>query len=143
MNSNPYEAPIAEIHEADLDSRVSIPEEVKKRIRNAVGAGVLTGTITLLISIAAIATGQAIMGLDAWSLLDVALIFGLSFGIHKKSRVCAVLMLIYYAGSKILQIVVLHNYGSIIWGVIFGYLYAMGVAGTFQYHKIMSEAEEA
>lgn len=143
MNSNPYEAPVAEIHEADLDNRVSIPEEVSKRIRNAVGAGVISGIITLLVCLAAIVTGHAIMGLDAWSLLDVAMILGLTFGLYKKSRVCAVLMLLYYAGNKIFQVLVLHNYGGIIWGVIFCYLYAMGVAGTFEYHRIMNEAEES
>ena len=82
------------------------------------------------------------MGLDAWSLIDVVLIFGLTFGIYRKSRTCAVIMLIYYAGMKIMQVVTMHAIGGLIWGIIFSYLFAMGAVGTFQYRKIKREAQQ-
>ncbi len=140
MSSNPYEAPVANVDA--VETALEVPEEVEKRIRNAVGAGVISGCITLLICLIAMWQGGPIMGLDAWSLIDVVLIFGLTFGIYRKSRTCAVIMLIYYAGMKIMQVVTMHAIGGLIWGIIFSYLFAMGAVGTFQYRKIKREAQQ-
>src|SRR3546814_16318433 len=45
-------------------------------------------------------SGTEMLGFSAWELFDVALILGLAFGIYKKSRTCAVLMLAYFIVAK-------------------------------------------
>lgn len=138
MSNNPYEAPSADVE--IMETQLDIPEEVEKRIRNAVGAGIFTGAVTLIISVIALVTHTPVLGIDGWSVIDAALIAGLTFGIYKKNRTCAVIMLIYYAGTKILQIVTTHAMSGGILGVLFCYLFLMGAVGTFQYHQIKNEA---
>lgn len=74
--------------------------------------------------------------ISALGFVDTALVFGLAFGIHKKSRACAVVMLIYFGISKAIQLVELG--GTLVTvpvALICLYYYWMGVVGTFEYHK--------
>ena len=141
MSNNPYEAPNADVE--DVPPAFEIPEEVEKRIRNAVGAGIFSGGITALACVGAVLLGHPVLGLDAWGFVDVALILGLTFGIYKKSRTCALIMFVYFVGTKILQIVTTQAYSGLILGLIFSYLYLMGMIGTFQYHKLKREAGQS
>src|SRR5512137_1150006 len=75
-------------------------EQAEKAIKNAWTAGIISGVLTLIVTIAAMA-GYSILGFSALNLLDVAVIGGLTFGIYRKSRTCAVIMLIYFMGSKL------------------------------------------
>jgi serine/threonine-protein kinase len=81
-------------------------------------------------------SGTAVRGFDAWSLLDVALIFGLSFGIYKKSRVCAVLMLAYFIVSKIVLMLEAGKPSGLLVALIFAYFYVQGIRGTVAFHKL-------
>jgi serine/threonine-protein kinase len=139
MSDNPYQASTTSTDMPEVS--IDVPEEVEKRITRAWVAGAISGSLTLVLTLLAVSGTAQLGGLNAWSFLDVTLIFGLTFGIYKKSRTCAVLMFIYYVGSKILQFV---EYGSagtgMGFGIIFAIFFGMGVAGTFQYHAIKKEA---
>jgi serine/threonine-protein kinase len=137
-----------------------------QKIRTAWVAGIIVGVLNLivtLISVGLIATGRAgILGLNLWSLVDVFIIFGLTFGIYKKNRACAVIMFVYFA-NRILELVVtgkLPNLIAVIMfiyfvakrilelvvgpvklpnliiAIFFGYFFFQGIRGTFAYHKI-------
>lgn len=127
---NPYTAPTAAI--AEVSPR--IPEDIRKKVKTAWVAGCISGTVTLAITAVAM-SGTDMLGFDAWSLLDVALIFGLAFGIYKKSRACAVLMLLYFVASKILLMVEAGKPSGLLMALIFAYCFWQGVAGTFAYHR--------
>jgi hypothetical protein len=61
--------------------------------------------------------------------------FGLSFGIYKKSRVAAVIMLVYFAFNQAWIIIEIKRFpGLISW--IFLILFLRGVQGTFTYQKL-------
>ncbi len=81
-------------------------------------------------------SGTELRGFSVWNLTDVALILGLAFGIYKKSRICAVLMFIYFIASKIILMVESGAPNGIIMAIVFGYFYWQGISGTFAYHKI-------
>ena len=133
MSDNLYAAP-----RANLDRPVTqaeIPADILKKIKYAVGAGLVTGAFTLVITLIAI-SGNSLLGFSAWSMIDVVLVFGLTFGIFKKSRTCAILMLIYYVLSKIYLMVESGNPSGWIMSLAFGYLCLMGVFGTFDYHSL-------
>jgi serine/threonine-protein kinase len=134
MSSNLYAAPRANLQAPEADP--AIPAEVLKRIRNAWIAGICSGCVTLAITLLAM-SGKSVLGYSAWELIDVALIFGLTFGIYKKSRTCAILMLVYFVASKIMLFVDARPSSGIVMAVVFIYFYALGVAGTFQYHRLV------
>jgi serine/threonine-protein kinase len=115
----------------------AIPKPIADKIKNAWIAGAISGTITLVVTLFAI-SGSSILGFSAWELLDVALIFGLTFGIYKKSRTCAVLMLIYFLYAKI-TLIAQNGVASsgIVLALVFIYYFGQGVVGTFQYHKLV------
>ena len=113
MNDDPYQAPHANLDMARppaWDADADIPEDVLKRIRHGCNAGLLSIAITLIATLVSL-SGAPVMGLDAWALIDVAVMAGLVYGMHRKSRVCAVLMLLFYAGAFVLNTLVVRVLG--------------------------------
>ena len=108
----------------------------KKQIRNACIAGTISGVLTLLVTLIS-ASGIDIPGLDfdLWNLFDVLLIFGLTFGIYNKNRVCAVLMFVYFVGSKVLMWQESGSVSGLGMAALFGYFFLQGILGTFAYHR--------
>ena len=115
----------------------------KKSIRNAWIAGTICGVLTLLVTLIS-AAGVNIPGLefDLWNLFDVLLIFGLTFGIAKKNRVCAILMLVYFVGSKLLMWKESGSVSGLPVAIIFGYFFLQGILGTFAYHRTHETADK-
>lgn len=132
MTENPYAAPAAMV--AERATAADVPEDVLNKIRGTWIAGAICGGITLAVTLLAI-SGTSILGYSAWELFDVALVFGLTFGIYKKSRVCAVLMLLYFIASKVILTMESGKPNGIVVGLIFLYYFYQGVVGTFAYHK--------
>lgn len=97
--------------------------------------GALSGLFTLIFIIVS-SLGITDLGFNLYELLDVLLIWGLSFGAYKKSRVCAVMLFIYVIIIKIYMIII-YRYvcGSTITIVPFGLMYFQGIRGTIYYHK--------
>ena len=132
MSHNPYAPPGTEVGLAQVET--SVPESILKKIRNAWVAGLISAGVTLVVTLFAI-FGVSLMGYTAWELLDVVLILGLTFGIYKRSRVCAIVMLVYFVISKIILISEGVKTNGLVTGVIFFYYYWQGVSGTFAYHR--------
>src|SRR5262249_9957703 len=131
---NPYAAPRAHLQSGESEPAISI--DVLKKIRGAWIAGLISGSLTLVVPLFAIA-GKSVLGYSAVELVDVALVFGLTFGIYKKSRTCAVLMLVYFVISKVIIMMEMRSASPMIVGLLFMYFYALGVVGTFQYHRLV------
>lgn len=128
---NPYAAPTTAV----ADPAPEIPADIARKIKSAWIAGCISGAVTLVVTLIAM-SGTAALGFDAWSLLDVAVIFGLAFGIYKKSRVCAVLMLAYFILSKIILMMEAGKPSGLLVALIFAYYYVQGIRGTFAFHKL-------
>lgn len=131
---NPYTAPTASVSEPS----VIVQDDILKKIKYGWVAALFSAGVTLVVTIIAM-TGTEILGFSAWELIDVALILGLAFGIYKKSRTCAVLMLIYFIISKILIMVETGKPIGIPMALVFGYFFWQGVSGTFAYHKLKKQ----
>ena len=108
----------------------------RRSIRNAWIAGTISGVLTLLVTLISVA-GVDIPGLefDLWNLFDVLLIFGLTFGISRKNRVCAVLMFVYFVASKVLMWQESGSVSGLGMAALFGYFFFQGILGTFAYHR--------
>jgi hypothetical protein len=109
--------------------------EAQAKIKWAWQAGIVSGTWTLVFVLLSLA-GYDFTGLiDAFALIDVCLVFGLSFGIYKKSRIAAVIMLVYFAWSQAWIIVGLKRFPGFI-SLLCLILFLGGVQGTFTYRKL-------
>ena len=110
-------------------------KKAETMIRMAWGAAILSGVLTLGVTLYAMST-PGFLGFDKWGLLDVGLIFALGYGIYRRSRICAVAMLAYFIASKLL---LASKLGPEVFGpvaiVFFGF-YLMGVIGTFRWHAL-------
>lgn len=116
-------------------------EKAKRAIKGAWIAGAISGAVTLVFVIAAVA-GADVLGFNILYLLDVFLIFGLAYGIYKKSRTCAVIMFVYFVASKVIIWQRMGSLQGLPVAIAFGYFFFQGIRGTFAYHGI-KKAEKA
>ena len=114
---------------------IVVPDAVLKKIRNAWIAALVSAGVTLVVALLALA-GNHVGPFTGGELVDVVFILALAFGISRRSRTCAVIMFGYFLVSKILLIRQTGQAGGLFMGIAFLYFYAMGVAGTFEYHKL-------
>ncbi|MEO5688444.1 MAG: hypothetical protein ABIR54_13890 [Burkholderiaceae bacterium] len=135
MDDIRYNPPKSAVADIDPAAAIVMPDAVLKKIRNAWIACLVSAGVTLVISIMAIA-GHRVGPFTGAELVDVVLILGLAFGISRKSRVCAVLMFCYFAISKIMLITSTGQVNGLFMGLAFLWFYALGVQGTFEYHKL-------
>ena len=93
----------------------------------------ISGVGTILISLA------GFQGVDVWNLADAAIVFGLAFGMYKKSRVCAVFLLLYYLYNRYLLWIDFQDIKLFIniTVILFSAGYILGLIGTFRYHRCL------
>jgi hypothetical protein len=134
---NPYAGPSVQFADP---MQFEVPEEIRKKIKNGWVAAIISAAFTLVITLLAMSragsVGAAPLELASIQLVDVALLLGLAFGVYKKSRTCAVLLLIYFVASKIIIAMEGGKAGGTIMGLVFIYFYGQAVVGTFAYHKL-------
>jgi len=115
-------------------------EQAEKAIKTAWSAGIISGVLTLIVTIVAMA-GHSFMGFSALNLLDVAVIAGLTFGIYRKSRTCAVIMLVYFIGSKILLWSETKSAAGLPMALFFSWFFFQGMRGTFAWHSLNPDGD--
>jgi len=108
-------------------------EDAEKGIKQAWIAGVISGAITLLVVI--LSAAGLNLGFSLFALIDVVLIFLFSFGVYKKNRLAAVLLLAYYLINQAIRIAG-GSGGGIILVALFTWFFIQGVRGAFLYHKL-------
>jgi hypothetical protein len=136
-NDNPYAVSAASSMQVSAPV-FAVPDEILKKIKNGWVAALISAVMTLGVTLIAM-SGTAVLGFSAWELIDVALILGLAFGIYKKSRTSAVIMLVYFVASKILIMVESGKPTGLLMGMVFVYFYWQGVVGTFAYHTLKKD----
>jgi len=136
FEENPYQAPHVNV---DTETAPEIPSKVLSRIKGGWIAGIVSATITLIFILIAMNGTNMPLSLDAWSFIDVALIYILSFGIYKKSRTAAVLLFLLFLANKILMVIESGRFQGGLMALIFLYFYFMAIVGTFQYHHILNK----
>ncbi|MCP4270278.1 MAG: hypothetical protein GY777_32670 [Candidatus Brocadiaceae bacterium] len=117
----------------------------RNKVRNAVLVGLYFGLFYLFITIYALINkpdGKLSYYNDPLLLLEVVIIFGLTYGIFKYNRYCAILMFIYILIGLIETILEPTNLGKIIITLVFLYFLFEGILGTFAHHKEKSLKEE-
>lgn len=118
-------------------------------INRAVIAALISAGVTVITTIVVLVTNAQFLQINLLSFVDVAVILGLAFGVYKKSRVCAVLLLIYYIAGQISVWLSVGNFATFPMTILFCYFYIQGVRGTVAYHnfvipeKVRNEEEKS
>jgi|GEM_PF-516216 len=126
--------PVAEGTPPLHGSKTRLPES---KIKMAWSAAFLTAGGMTLLGVLSILGVKLPLALDWTLIIDALVIAGLGFGVYRKSRVCAVLLLVLFVSSKLLTF---HDLGArsiagIPVALAFAWFYWQGIAGTFAYHR--------
>lgn len=113
-------------------------ERVDRAIKRAWIAALVCGGITLVVGLIAIGGMQLVPGFNGWVLLDSAILFGLAFGVYKRSRICAILLVAYGAFNEVYMISSGIDKPHPL-RLIFIYFYFRGMVAVFAYHKQLSQ----
>jgi len=127
-----------------MQSRMIDKKTADKFVWCAVIGSFLAGLATLfLIIIGQLSKSTTNYGFNLWNLLDVALFWGLAFGVFKRSRTCAIILFVYSLLNRIDMWQRTHDIGIAIGGLalVFVILYFLGILGTFAHHSIKKEIE--
>lgn len=93
-------------------------------------AAIVAGTLMALFAL------TRAFGFGPLNLTDAALLIGLAYGIYRRSRICAVLVLVYHA----LNLAALYGRAHylppnvVAVALAFAALYVLGIVGTFAHH---------
>ncbi len=119
-------------------------EQAEKHIKRAWIAGAVSGTLTLVFSLIGTYNDdfRYKYGIDNWSLLDVAIIVGLTYGIYRKNRFSALALLIYFVGSKLILVASTGQFSGGFLSLLFAWFFFQGAKATFQIHKHLIETGE-
>jgi len=117
------------------------PRKINKRVVRwlMVIAYMVAAISGILISAVSFAGG---VGFNLLNLLAMALFFGLAYGVYRKSRICSVILVIYYIG------LIMSQRAEIVPGVLrafpigFAVVYFLGMVGTIAIHAAENKRQE-
>ncbi|SRR6266550_3425698 len=98
-------------------------------------AGAFVGTGTLAFVVYGALSGQSVLGVDAWNLLDVVTAYALAYGIWRRSRVAAALMVAYMLYSKVAQAEQFGVWRALPTTLLFGYISIQALRATIASHR--------
>ncbi|MGN7833341.1 hypothetical protein ACTJI2_17205 [Pseudoxanthomonas sp. 22568] len=140
-DTNPYSTPAAAISATQVPD-IEIPEEISRPIKHGWVAACVTGALTLVLTLLS-QFGASANRTELWNLLDVGLVAVLAFGIYRKSRIAATLMLCYFAVSKILMMIAEGMPTGLVVSFIFLIFYFRATVATFRYHRFLREVKRS
>lgn len=121
------------VQPGDREEKAS--EETLKKIKEGWQAALVCGSFTLLAVIVAGMVPSLAQLSSPWALVDVALIFGLAFGIRAKSRVAATTMFLYFLAAKLYAFHSAGRPAGIATAALFCYYFFRAMTATFDYHN--------
>jgi hypothetical protein len=136
---NPYESPAATVADARQPLERDLPDEITRPMKHGWVAACISGAMTLLVTLVSLGGAGREIGYDAWNLVDVGLIALLAFGIYKRSRTAATIMLLYFVLSKILVMVETGKPSGLVLGLVFAIFYFRAMTATYRYHRFLRD----
>jgi hypothetical protein len=118
----------------NLWPKISDAESARRAAMRGCWAAVISAVVTALVVAAGLYGLETVQGVDAYALVDVALLVLLAWGIRKMFRTAAVIALVYFVGSKVL-LYSANGVGNPIVFIVFCLLYINGVRGTYAYRQ--------
>ena len=114
----------------------------RKHVTRAWMAATISAGLTLVFSIAGALGIIALPGYDAWNLIDVVILAALAYGVWRRSRVCAVLLLLYGIANEVFLALDETARFSLL-RVVFIYFYFRGAIQIFHDHHSSEPVQPA
>ena len=114
----------------------------EKRIRRGWISGIIVGSLTLLITIISLNSPENSTlreSFNGLSFIDITIVFALTFGVYKKSKISAILLLAFFLLPKILGFIETGDAKVLTGGSIFVYFFVDAIRGISEYQKINKE----
>jgi hypothetical protein len=114
----------------------------EKKIRRGWISGIVVGCITILaiiISLNSPENSTIRENFNEWNFIDVVIVFVLSFGIYKKNKTAAILLLVYFLLPKVIDFIETGDAKVLTGGSIFVYFFVEAIRGISEYQKIKKE----
>ena len=114
-------------------------EQAIKATRNGAIAGCVSGFFGLILVTVAVfwdSSGRLALWSDPVNYFDVFLIFVFAFGVFKKSRIAAVMLLVYFVFSRVVIGLETGALTGIGLALVFVFFYVKAIKGAFVFHKI-------
>jgi hypothetical protein len=105
-------------------------------------AACISAGLTLIFSVLGAIGVISLPGYDAWNLIDVAILAALAYGVWRRSRVCAVLLLLYGIANEVFLAFDETARFSLL-RVVFIYFYFRGAIQIFRDHRSGTAVEPA
>ncbi len=119
----------------NMETETSFSRELQERhVARACMAAFFSAGFTLIFNALAAAGVLEEPGLDAWILLDAAVLAALGYGVWKRSRICAVLLFIYSIVNEIYLGLDQTSHFSLL-RLVFIYFYFRGAIQLFRDHR--------
>lgn len=116
-------------------------QEANKAIKDAWVAGMIAVIVTIALTLI-YSTGAGFSHITLWNWIDIFVLAGLSYGIYRKSSLCAVLLLVYYLGSKVILWTDERAFIGVPIALIFAYFFWRGVQGTRTYNQLSATSNQ-
>jgi hypothetical protein len=113
-------------------------QDAEKAAKNGAWYALVVGVVTGGAATYSLATGNSLLGINAWGYIDASAFLLLSFFMFRLSRVAAVLALLLYAAERAVQAANGLAQSQAIVTVIFGLFFVNAVRGTFAYRRFLA-----
>jgi hypothetical protein len=109
----------------------------------AIAAVVLAALTAAAVAVALAGTGTGSIGdfADPWMILDAALMLGLAWGVHRRSRTSAVLLLLAFIAARIVLALDTGRLPFPVLSLLFAWYFARAVQGAVVHHRIVRQAD--
>jgi hypothetical protein len=114
------------------ESKFSL-ELKEKHVTRAWMAATISAGLTLILGVLAAAGVIGLPGINGWILVDAGILAALAYGVWKRSRVCALLLLVYAITNEIYLALDETAHFSLL-RVVFIYFYFRGAIQLFRDH---------
>lgn len=131
MDQNPYE-----VGQHAEPAPTPIPEDVSNKIHNGYMAGYIAAGLNVVVGVLHVIGSSAPTIRLVDYVASAAIIAALAFGVQRKSRVAAVLLLLYFIAASIQYMVVTGQVGGVLIPIIFMLLFYQAIHGTFEWHRL-------
>ena len=119
---------------------ITSPEAALKAIRTAFNFGIFLCGAMVVVSILPF-FGFSLLGFGLTDVVEVVVWGFLLWGLKRKSRVCAIVLIVYYVVSKVLFMIEQpgHAASSFSWLIIVTLYFVNGARGVFRYYQLTGE----
>ena len=109
-------------------------EDAIDTTKAGMAAAIMCAAITGLMALASMLGVKVFPGFSAFALVDAVIFAGFGWGLYRHSRLCAVLVLLFYLLEQANNIANFQTYNAVM-ALMFISFFIQGVRGTFKYHK--------